>query len=527
VLRRPIRIVGVALGAFAVLLGAYVWLPAGMAGVRALLPAPAPPGIDTLPLVRLALEQRAALGRLDSLLATARSAPPASTPAAAPGLTAAQRGARDSLALQISGLAGLVQRARNAPLLESYRVLASAPAMRGDTRVRAIVDSLVDIEREREELGGGATVDPVYVALTTHASALGRALVDIGEETIGTLRRELDAIRPAVSAPALAPSVTVPSLDTVAVMAERATTAAAMARTEQRLVAARATKVARDSAVSQQRRTVALAPLPVLIVAAGVVALFLAFAIALADEMRSPRVADAAEAERLSGLRVLTLARLRPVPADRARRAADRSLPPALDPTADEYRILAWHLTSSWPRDGLITLTGDNASLAAVVAANLAAVFSVDARSTLLVDTHFRDDAIRGVLGLPRSPGLAAVLENRRKWSESLLTVPVGRSRTMSVLPSGLREREVGNAEGQAIVSDLRRAAQRHDATVVTSSLPQALRMRAGDDVVVCAERGVTRLATLGRAVASLIDAGARVRGIVVWEGSLPAAPRT
>jgi Mrp family chromosome partitioning ATPase len=242
--------------------------------------------------------------------------------------------------------------------------------------------------------------------------------------------------------------------------------------------------------------------------------------------MRSPRVADIAEAERLSGMRVLTMAGRRNVPAERARRAADRSIAALLDPTSDEYRILAWHLTSLWPREGIVTVTGDDPVVAAVVGANLAAVLAVDARSTLLVDTDFTAAPVKAVLELPDSPGLAAVVENKRKWTESLLTVSVGRSRSMAVLPSGPRDRPLGPAEGQALVSDIVRAARRHDATVVIAPSTQVLKVRAGDDVIICAVQGATRLATLGRAVASLIDAGARVRGVVLWQGRVPGVSR-
>ncbi|MBC7897611.1 MAG: hypothetical protein H7066_19485, partial [Cytophagaceae bacterium] len=289
---------------------------------------------------------------------------------------------------------------------------------------------------------------------------------------------------------------------------------------------ARLTNATRDSIAARERDRVQLAPIPVLLMAAAVVAAFLAFSIAITDEMRSPRVADIAEAERLSGMRVLTMAGRREVPTERARRAADRSIAPLLDPTSDEYRILAWHLTSLWPREGIVTVTGDDPVVAAVVGANLAAVLAVDARATLLVDTDFATGPVRGVLELPDSPGLAAVVENKRRWTESLLTVSVGRSRSMAVLPSGRRDRPLGPAEGQALVNDILRAARRHDATVVIAPATQVLKVRAGDDVIICAVQGATRLATLGRAVASLIDAGARVRGVVLWQGRVPGKAR-
>jgi hypothetical protein len=94
------------------------------------------------------------------------------------------------------------------------------------------------------------------------------------------------------------------------------------------------------------------------------------------------------------------------------------------------------------------------------------------------------------------------------------------------VLPAGERARPIGPAETQALIALILRAARRHDATVVVSTSGDALRRRAGDDVILCATAGATRLATLARAVATLTDVGARVRGIVLWEGPAPVVQR-
>ena len=478
--------------------------------------------VDTTGLVRGLAAAQARVTTAESTLAATRRAVTESPPLRVPVTLAAAR-QRDSLLRAIATLSGLLQRASTAPLAASYRALGEAEALHGDARVRALVDSLIDVERERDDLGGGAAVDPVYVALTTRANALGRAIQSLGEGELLRLRRVVDSL--AVPVP-VAATATARTPDTVGPIRALASATAAARVARQALARARRSNAVADSIAARARDQSRLAPLPVLLVAAIVVAFFVAFSVTLADEMRSPRVAGIAEAERLSGLRVLTLARLRAVPPERSRRAADRTIAPLLDPTSDEYRILAWHIISLWPREGIVTVSGDQPVVTAVVGANLAAVLAADARTTLLVDTDFRAEPVRCVLDLPRSPGLAAVLENRRKWSESLLSVPVGRSQAMDVLPSGLRERPVGPAEGQALVNDIVRAARRHDATVVVAAGSQVARARAGDDVVICAVQGSTRLATLARAVASLIDAGARVRGIVLWEGRIPNTPR-
>ncbi|MGQ0647729.1 MAG: hypothetical protein ACT4P7_09150 [Gemmatimonadaceae bacterium] len=523
VLRRPQRIAALGSAAFVALLATYLLLPRGAAGVRALLNPPVQSRVDTMALLARLASTKTQVQQAESGLRNAHEAMRrAVEPPVAAAIPFADRVRRDSLGQSIASLATLLQRAATAPLAESYRALGESGVLRGDPRVRALVDSLIDVEKERDDLGGGVTVDPVYVALTTRANALGRAIQAIGEDELVRLQRDADAMT-ALDAPA-AVAVPSPSLpDTGAAAKAVVTATSAMHLAEHAVASARLTNAARDSIAARERGRAQLAPIPVLLAGAAVVAVFLALSIILADEMRSPRVADSAEAERLCGLRVLAVARLRSVPSDRMRREADRAIARLLDPTADEYRILAWHLTSFWPREGIVSVTGDNPIVAAIVAANLAAVLAVDARATLLVDTDFRAEPVRGVLDLPNSPGLAAVVENRRKWSESLLSVAVGRSRSMVVLPSGMRDRPIGPAESQALVNDILRAARRHDATVVVGPGQQLIRTRAGDDVIVCVVRGATRLATLGRAVASLIDAGARVRGIVLWEGRVPA----
>ncbi|MDP1857623.1 MAG: hypothetical protein Q8K82_03075 [Gemmatimonadaceae bacterium] len=522
ILRRRGRLFGWGGTAWLIVLLAYLLLPAGARGVLDLV---RPGRVEWRDTTILLARERAALARAsaaDSALRRVRLERNATLQAMAPrGLSKEQSAMRDSMALAAGALGALVQRATNAPLAESFRALGESPSLKGDAAVRALVDSLSDVERERDELGGGATVDPVFVALTTQAIAFGRAIQSLAEVRLGALKREISAVQSAPQ-PAAADSASLVLPDTTQAADASRRTAAQVAVAQRSMSVARAANQAADSVNTRERSRTQLAPLPLLMVSAAIIAAALAFAIALLEEMRSPRVADATEAERLTLLRVLAVVGIRPVPAERMRRAADRTLPSLLDPTFDAYRILAWHLASQWPADGVITVTGDNALVAATIAANLAAVLANDARITLLVDADFVSEPVRAALELPESPGLAAVLDNRRKWSESLISVAVGRSRTMDVLPSGSREKGLGPAESEALVGEIRRAARRHDATIVVTTLTGAKHTRAGDDVIVCASQTRTRLATLARTVALLAADGARVRGVVLWEGDIP-----
>ncbi|MBK6843014.1 MAG: hypothetical protein IPG88_12020 [Gemmatimonadetes bacterium] len=526
VLQRPWRLLVIGTAVFVGVLLSYLFLPAGAQGVLNLLRPDRIEWRDTTLLLTRESAARARLASADSSLASLRATRAALVAAMSPPVaTAEQSAAGDSIATRAAALSALLQRAESAPLPETFRALANTPVLRGDPRVRALLDSLNDVERERDDLGAGATVDPVFVALTTQANELGRRIIIVGQSRLAALTREQLALVTPV-APTAADSAAVTLPDSQATLAVRRSAWVAYEAARRTLTNARAANARADSVASRERARNQLAPIPILVAGALIIAAAVTFALAMFDEMRSPRVADAVEAERLTSLRVLGVARLRALPAERSRRAADRQVPALLDPTFDAYRVLAWHLSSQWPKDGIVTVTGDNSTVAAAVAANLAAVLANDARVTLLVDADLAEEPVRALFSLPRSPGLVAVVENRRKWSEVLVPVPVGRGRTMDVLPAGGREAPLGPAESQALVTEVQRAARRHDATIVVTTLAGAKRFRAGDDVVVCATQTRTRLATLARTVASMIDEGARVRGVVLWDGPLPAAPK-
>ncbi|HNV74755.1 MAG TPA: hypothetical protein PKH96_08790 [Gemmatimonadaceae bacterium] len=526
VLQRPLRLLVIGTAVFVGVLLSYLFLPAGAQGVLNLLRPDRIEWRDTTLLLTRESAARARLASADSSLASLRATRAALVAAMSPPVaTAEQSAAGDSVATRAAALSALLQRAESAPLPETFRALANTPVLRGDPRVRALLDSLNDVERERDDLGAGATVDPVFVALTTQANELGRRIIIVGQSRLAALTREQLALVTPV-APTAADSAAVALPDSQTTLAVRRSAWVAYEAARRTLTNARAANARADSVASRERARNQLAPIPILVAGALIIAAAVTFALAMFDEMRSPRVADAVEAERLTSLRVLGVARLRALPAERSRRAADRQVPALLDPTFDAYRVLAWHLSSQWPKDGIVTVTGDNSTVAAAVAANLAAVLANDARVTLLVDADLAEEPVRALFSLPRSPGLVAVVENRRKWSEVLVPVPVGRGRTMDVLPAGGREAPLGPAESQALVTEVQRAARRHDATIVVTTLAGAKRFRAGDDVVVCATQTRTRLATLARTVASMIDEGARVRGVVLWDGPLPAAPK-
>lgn len=419
----------------------------------------------------------------------------------------------DTLVAAIASLDRLLRRATDAPLLESYRALGTSAALRGDARVGALLDSLGDVERERDEFGSGAAVDPLFVALTTRANTLGRSIIAAATVKRQSYRSALAAIRQRHIA--TADSTPAPP-DTTRAVALRAQRYAALEEARRRLARAIESNAAAHVAASQFQPPASFGTL-----AAGSTVLIVAllFTFALGNEIRSPRVADATEAERLADARVLSVVRPRRIPDERMRRASDVARPMLLDPQLDAYRMLAWHVTAHVPRDGILVVTGDVPATSAAIAANIAAVLANEARATLLVDIDFSHPLMADIMGIPSVPGIAAVLENKRRWSETVVQVTTGRGRMLDCIPAGVRARAVGPAEQEALGNEIRRASRRYDLTIVHAPLQLARQAMRGGDAMVCATLAHTRLSKLVRTASALRDDGGRVLGVALWEG--------
>jgi Mrp family chromosome partitioning ATPase len=433
-------------------------------------------------------------------------------------LTPAQSRRRDSLTARILAFDDLLARAEQAPLPETYRAIGESPLVRREPRVSQLLDSLAAIEREREAIGGGVGVDPVFVELTTRANAVGRQIAAIAEARRADAQRELGAIGPA------APRSEVAQLsDTMTAARLRTTRARDLALVERLLEDARRANAALLAAETERRRATTLAPLPVLVVAAAIIAFAVAFALTLLDEFRSPRIADAAEVERLTGSHAVATIRPRDIPPDRRRRAVDRMVPPVLDPTSDDYRLLALHVAVHLPAEGIVAVVAEQPALAAVIAANLAAMFANEPRETLLVDAILDDECVAQVLGIHSGPGLGAVIESRRRWSEVLSQIATGRDEVMDVLPSGRPRGLPGRTEAEVLIREIEKSARRYDVTVVVIPPNAAYRMRPGRAVLLCAQLQRTRGRRLARLAASMRDEGAEIMGVVLWDGESPA----
>jgi Mrp family chromosome partitioning ATPase len=523
VLRRRTQFAALSLTTFAGVFALLLLLPAGLSGVRNLLLRRPLQWRDTVTVVAREEALRARFRASDSVLLAVRDQLEAAQRARALGLASERvMSRRDSLASVAAELDSLIARANDVPLPESYRALAASPHLRENLRVRALVDSLTNVEREREEVGGGVAVDPIVMALTTRSNAIGRSIQAVAEERRAAVVANLAAL-PEVTP--IDPSIERP--DTVAAAVERGLAERELASARRELIEARAANAATDSAMARLRERSRLASLPTLIGAAFIIGVALAFGTGLLFEARSPRIAELREIERLTGSRVLAQIRPRDIPADRRRRAADREIAPLLDPTYDPYRMLAWHVAARAHPRSVIVLTSDRPHVAATLAANAAAVLANEARAVLVVDAGMDDRALSAVLRTRSVPGLSAVVTGRRQWAEVVVQVPVGRGRVMDLLPSGTRDRFPGPAEEASIVEELQRASRRYDVTLIVAPTTLAPRFGETADVIICATLAHTRLTTLARTATALRDGGAHVLGTALWEGPLPTIDRT
>ncbi|HUF26659.1 MAG TPA: hypothetical protein VMM18_06730 [Gemmatimonadaceae bacterium] len=484
---------------------------------------------DTLSMLAGIARARAGVVAADSVLERAREeiARPTVVPATAGTLSPDMMARRDSLTSLAAVLARRIERVETAPILASFRELGELPAVSADPRVRPLLDSLADVEREREVFGAAGGVDPIFVALTARATALGRAIRAVAQERRETIQAQLLALRPQAP-PTPQPRIVI---DTAPLAERRALAVAALDSAVTALERARLVHRQLDRRAEEARRLTRVATPPAAAAVAGVIlALAAGFALALVLELRTPRVADPREVERLTGVRVIGVVRPHARSPERARRRADELAPPLITTADETYRRLYLHLASSDAPVPLVALTGEDPVINGVIGANVAAVAAYEARTTLIVDADIDHCTVAGVLRVSAGPGVAEILAGRADWAGSVVQTSIGRDRVLFVVPGGWGDAPALTDQiRRTLRDDLARMARRFDVVVVvTSHTPGSnvgLDLLPVPDVVYCAEVGRTSLAQLMRAVRDLRDAGVRVRGIVLWDLDVPELP--
>jgi hypothetical protein len=534
-LRRPVFIGTASILTFAAALMALVVVPQQARRAASAMRPTAVARPDTEPTVAALTEAERQVARAEAgidasrtelaqLVAATAAAAAADTTASGDPLTAAMRNRRDSLTADVALLGRLLARTENAPLLGSYRALAEAAPMRGDVRVKQLLDSLVEIERERESYNAVGGVDPVFVALTARANELGRSIEALADARRSAIRRELVALAPATTTTSLLASRPLP--DTMARIKTRDTARVVANEVANRLARERAELLRLDAREERARElaNVGASP-PAMLAAALVFGAMIGFGMAFLDEVRRPRIANAWEAERATGVRVLGEIRPLPRSPERGRRASDREGPPYIDPGADGHQLIYLSIAATGANVVMLTVTGDNAAVSAVVAINFCAIAAQEARATLLVDTDVAD-TVEAALRLKASPGLVGLTEGKASWPEAIRTTRIGRDRTIDVVPSG--HGTIVLADLVALLErDISRLSRRYDAIVLVSDadqvmqgLPAALPI---PDVIYCARAGRTPMAELKTAIEEIERLGGHVRGIVLWDAPDPA----
>lgn len=430
---------------------------------------------------------------------------------------------RQALSQEVATLNRLIERADNAPLPASYRALGNSAPLAGDQQVQGLLDQLGEIERERDAFGTVGGVDPVYVALTSRATAIGRSIQAVAETRRSALRQEIATLRP--PPPPARPRARV---DTARYMAQRLDAQREFASTSATLAQIKAAndRIDREVARARELANVGAPPLAML-AAALILALSIGFAASLVFELKRPSVADAREAEHVSGVRVLSVIKPAELIAERSRRQADAEAPPLIDVVSESYRRLYLHLAATEANVPIVTVAGDDSAIVATVAANIAAAAAYEARSTLLVDVDPTSSAIASVFRIPSNPGLAGIIAGKSDWPEAMVQATVGRDRTLDILPSGTMRRGAPHGEAaERIRADFARMERRYDLVVIAAPTAYMMREEAsiipGPDIVLCARIAHTKTARLKEAVEGLRAQNLRIHGLVLWDDDLP-----
>jgi Mrp family chromosome partitioning ATPase len=479
---------------------------------------------DSTPAVAARNRYLAEVTAVDSALDAARRAanpPPAPVIDTFPPAVRAQR---DTLGAELATLNRLIDRAENAPLPTSYRALAASPEVAADPRVRILLDSLAGIERDRNAFGAVGTVDPVYLALTSRANAIGRSIQAVADAKRGEIRGKLALIRP-TPAPVTKPAI---AIDTAKLLAQRSTAqqsySAAARQADQ--ISTKNTRIDRESARARELSNVGAPPWAML-AAAVVLALAVGFAASFGTELKRPHIADPREAEQVSGARVLTVIRPPEVVVERSRRQADVEAPPLIDVVSESYRTLYLHIASVEASVPIVTITGDDPGIVATVAANLAASAAYEARSTLLVDVDPTTCSVASVLRIRPDPGLSGIITGGATWPEAIVPTTIGRDRPLDVLPSGTRRSGLPEANVvEDVKKELARMQRRYDFIIIAA--PTSYVQRSGSsiipapDVILCARIAHTTVGGLKTAVDTLRGADMRIHGLVLWDAEMP-----
>jgi hypothetical protein len=527
-------------------LATFVLVPRRVDRSLAAALATLPPVRDTVQLQRALLQARADADSVAMLLQRARRAAAgnaalplarldADTTSRAPGVMLADSARQalaprapalpvtDSLTVQLQAL---ITRARQAPLVDSYRAITESPLMQGDARLRVLMDSIEQVHREREAYAALGGPDARYALLTSRLTQLGQRVVQLADAQLDARRSDVQAegtARGEAPAPLIASAPLVPDSVLANDVEQRKAT---LTRASEALDSARLfnASVARQRAVLRDRMQMDIPPLAMLF-AALVLGVASGFGLALLRELRRPTVGDAPELEMLTRARVIVHAGgARRVGAGARPQRRDDPGAPVLQGMSDAWPLLHLALTRIGDEVRQVQVLADQPLLAGAVALNLAAIAARESRATALVDAAHRAGAVVPLLPAAalRAGEGAPVTTASHRWDGSR-TVSLGRDASLQlVLPR--RTRHDRPDDGDAGRDELARLIAHVDFTVYVSDEPAPAMLDEGLDVVLCARPGVTPLAWLAHAVSVVHGQGRRLRAVLLWADTLPLA---
>ena len=524
--------------------------------------------IAALPPARDTVRLRAQRMRLDAARAQAEAQRTAARRAVADSLPGS-RGTADSLisAAMLSALArdtalrafaAQLARARQTPLMESYRALSESPVMQRDSVRRAAAgrlrDSLDVLYRDREASAALRGPDARYAALTMRLTEVGDQLVALADRSL----RAYTQLPEQASAAALDTGRPDSLLDVTV----RTATDSVVAL-DTLLAAAQRFNADLDAQKTALRARMQLSVPPVaMLLASLVLGISVGFAVAVWREMRHPTVGDAQELELLTRSRVIVHlgdaaapgewvgawrmgARLLPRFARRAR--PPEAHVPVLTPAADAWPLL--HLTLSHVGDMAreVQVLADRPVVAGAVGLNLASVAARESRATVLVDAAQRAGALVPLLPtsvLVRSEGErsahgggpAGASGADSTWEtawDASRALPLGRDASVTlVLPrrarydasATARAGGRGHPDATDTPSLLDPLLRHFDFTVYVSDLSRAPAVPAQCDLVLCARLRETPLVWVARTVRAAEEQGRRIRAVVLWATDVPLA---
>jgi hypothetical protein len=427
----------------------------------------------------------------------------------------------DSLVNRLNELSSLIGKVETVPLPSSYRALAASPALVSSSQVKALLDSLSEVEREREAFGGAGGADPMFVALTSRATDIGRAIETIAAARRDSLRAEVSRIltptRQIARARASAP-------DTMPWVAERDSAQSAVTVATGDLENAHAALELQRQERARAAEITAISASPfAMIVAAAVFGIVFGFGGALQLELRRPTVSDAAEVERVTGARVMASVVTAAESAEYERRKSDRLAPGYLDSKSQSYQLAYLHVEQSSASPDVVTVLGDDPDVCAIVAMNLASVAAEDARAVLVIDAAGRGDAIRSLLPFSPSAELGDLIGGIASWIDATAHVAVGRDRTIDVV-TGTRS-PAPDRLIELIERERPRLGKHYDSVFVIGALdlvPAIAENPFVEGTILTATAGRTRLSEIVEAASALRAKSRQLFGVVLWDAAPP-----